>query len=152
MSADISVILQSLLDKVRKRGYSEDEILKVAAAQGDRLLEKFADVMADAARKPRDLYPVLVNYELPVKDAIDLGDYQAVHTEITAANFPSMKSGQAEVDIVLVRFEPRMKSEDVVCELKKEGLRAVELPEFLAFGAKYPDVQRRFSIACLGSL
>jgi hypothetical protein len=152
MSADISVILQSLLDKVRKRGFSEDEILKVAAAQGDGLLEKFADVMADAARKPRDLYPVLVNYELPVKDAIDLGDYQAVHTEIMASNFPSMKSGQAEVNIVLVRFAHRMKSEDVVCELEKEGLRAVELPEFLAFGAKYPDVQRRFSIACLGSV
>ena len=152
MATDVSAILRSLLEKVKKRGYSEDEILRVAAAQGDGLLEKFADVMAEAARKPRDLFPVAVNYDLPVEQAIDAGSYQAVHAEITSKNFPSARSGQAQLDIVLVRFEHRMRSEDVVQELDKEGLRPAELPEFLAFGAKYPDVQRKFSVAGLGSV
>ena len=57
MAKDVSVILQSLLARVKKRGYSDDEILRVAA-QGDTLLDKFADVMAEAARKPRDVFPV----------------------------------------------------------------------------------------------
>jgi hypothetical protein len=152
MATDVSGILRSLLDKVKKRGYTEDEILRVAAAQGDGLLEKFADVMAEAARKPRDVYPVLVDYDLPVKQAIDLGEYQAVHADIIGANFPSTRTGKAEMDIVLVRFDHRMKSEDVLREVEKEGLRPTELPEFLAFGAKYPEVQRKFSIACLGSV
>ena len=152
MATDVSAILRSLLEKVKKRGYSEDEILRVAAAQGDGLLEKFADVMAEAARKPRDLFPVAVNYDLTVEQAIDAGSYQAVHAEITSKNFPSARSGQAQLDIVLVRFEHRMRSEDVVQELEKEGLRPAELPEFLAFGAKYPDVQRKFSVAGLGSV
>jgi hypothetical protein len=151
MARDVSAILQGLLDRVKKRGYTEDEILRVAA-QGDTLLDKFADVMAEAARKPRDVFPVTVNYDLSVEEAVKAGDYQAVHTEITAANFPSIRSGQADLDIVLIRYDRRMASEDVVRELDAEGLRAAELSEFLAFGAKYPDVQRKFSVAGLGSV
>jgi len=151
MAKDTYLILQSLLDKVRKRGYSDDEILRVANTQGDALLDKFADVMAEAARKPHDTFPVTVNYDLSVEEAIAAGDYQAVHADINGRNFPCARKGQAELEIVLVRFEHRMRSEDVVQELEKEGMRAAELPEFLAFGAKYPDVQRKFSIAGLGS-
>jgi len=152
MAKDTYLILQSLLEKVRKRGYSDDEILRVADAQGDKLLDKFADVMAEAARKPRDTFPVTVNYDLSVEEAIGAGNYQAVHGDISAKNFPSTRSGQAELEIVLVRFEHRMRSEDVLQELDKEGLRAAELSEFLAFGATYPDVQRKFSVAGLGSV
>jgi hypothetical protein len=93
-----------------------------------------------------------VNYDISVEQAIEAGDFQAVHAEITSKNFPSQRSGQAELDVVLVRFDHRMRSEDVIQELDKEGLRPAELPEFLAFAAKYPDVQRKFSVAGLGSV
>jgi hypothetical protein len=152
MAKDMYVILQSLLERVKKRGYSDDDILRVANAQGDSLLDKFADVMVEAASKRRDTFPVAVNYALSVEDAIQAGDYQAVHSEITSKNFPSTRKGQAEMEIMLVRFDHRMTSADVVRELEGEGLRAAELPEFLAFGAKYPDVQRKFSVVGLGSV
>jgi len=152
MAKDMYAILQSLLERVKKRGYSDDDILRVATAQGDSLLDKFADVMVEAASKRRDIFPVAVNYDLSMEEAIHAGDYQAVHSEITSKNFPSNKSGQAELEIVLVRFDHRMTSEDVLHELDEEGLRAAELPEFLAFGAKYPDVQRKFSVVGLGSV
>ena len=74
MAKDISAILQSLLEKVKKRGYSEDEILRVAAAQGDQLLEKFADAIAQAARKPRETLPLTVNYDLSVEEAVAAGE------------------------------------------------------------------------------
>jgi hypothetical protein len=149
---DVYSVLQSLLERVRKRGYSDEEILRVATTEGDKLLDKFADVMIEAVHKPREFFPVSVNYNLSVEAAVNVGDYQAVHSDITTANFPPTRAGQAELDIVLVRFDERMRSEDVLQELDKEGLRATELPEFLAFGAKYPDMQRKFSIACLGSV
>ncbi len=152
MAKDMYVILQSLLERVKKRGYSDDDILRVANAQGDSLLDKFADVMVEAASKRRDTFPVAVNYDLSVEEAIQAGDYQAVHSEITSKNFPSTRKGQAEMEIMLVRFDHRMTSEGVVRELEGEGLRAAELPEFLAFGAKYPDVQRKFSVVGLGSV
>jgi hypothetical protein len=140
MARDLSAIWESLLERVKKRGCSEDEILRLAT-QGDSLLDKFADVMAEAARKPIDIYPVSVNYELTVEDAIDAGKYQAVNTDITSKNFPSTRKGQADLEIVLV-----------LDRLDKEGLRAVDLPEFLAFGAEHPEVQRKFSVVGLGSV
>ena len=151
MARDLSAIWESLLERVKKRGCSDDEILRLAA-QGDSLLDKLADVMAEAARKPHDLYQVRVNYELSVEEAIEAGKYQAVNADITGKNFPSTKKGQADIEIVLIRFEHRMKSEDVLDELHKEGLRAADLPEFLAFGAEHPDVQRKFSVVGLGSV
>jgi len=152
MAKDMYAILQSLLERVKKRGYSDEDILQVANAQGDKLLDKFADVMVEAASKRRDTFPVAVNYDLSVEEAIQAGDYQAVHREITSKNFPSPRKGQAELEIMLVRFDDRMTSEGVLGKLDEEGLRAAELPELLAFGATYPDVQRRFSVVGLGSV
>ncbi len=152
MKTDMYVLLQSLLERVKKHGYSDDDILRVATVQGDNLLDKFADVVADAASRRRDIFPVAVNYDLPVEEAVQAGDYQAVHMGIVSKNFPSRKKGQAELEIVLVRFDRRMTSEDVLRELDEEGLRAAELHEFLAFGAKYPDVQRKCSVVGLGSV
>jgi hypothetical protein len=152
MAKDISAILQSLLDKVKQRGYSEDEILRVASAQGDHLLDKFADVMAQAARKPQETYPVAVNYDLSVEDAVKAGDYQAVNADINAQHFSWTRRGQAELDILLIRFEHRMSSEDVLHALEADGLRPAELPELLAFGAAHPEVQRKFSVVGLGSV
>jgi len=152
MVTDMHVLLQSLLERAKKRGCSDNDILRVATAQGDNLLDKFADVVADAASRRRDVFPVAVNYDLPVEEAIQAGDYQAVHAGIASKNFPSTKKGQAQVEIVLVRFDRRMASEEVVRELDEEGLRAAELHEFLAFGAKYPEVQRKCSVAGFCSL
>jgi len=152
MVTDMHVLLQSLLERVKERGCTDDDILRIATAQGDNLLDKFADVVAEAASRRRDIFPVAVNYDLPVEEAIQAGDYQAVHAGIASKNFSSTRKGQAELEIVLVRFERRMASEDVVRELDEEGLRAAELHEFLAFGAKYPEVQGKFSVVGLGSV
>lgn len=59
-------------------------------------------------------------------------------TDITGKNFPSTRKGQANLEIVPARFDHRMKSDDVLDEFRKEGLRAAELPEFLVFGAEHP--------------
>jgi len=152
MMTDMHVLLQSLLERVKERGCSDDDILRVATAQANNLLDKFADVVADAASRRRDIFPVAVNYDLPVEAAIQAGDYQAVHPAIASNNFPPTRRGQAELEIMLVRFDDRMTSEDVVRKLDEEGLRAAELHEFLAFGAQYPDVQRNFSVVGLGSV
>jgi hypothetical protein len=152
MAKDVSAVLQSLIDKLRQRGQSEDDILRVVDEQGDGLLEKIADAITENTRKPRDGFPVVVNYDLPLEEAIDAGEYQGVHGSITSQNFPSTRHGQAELEIILMRFDRRMTSEEVLGELGKEGLRPAELPEFLAFGAKYPEVQREFSVVGLGSV
>jgi hypothetical protein len=152
MSRDVSEILQSLVDKLKKRGHSESDILRVVDKQGDILLAKIADAITGSACKPSDGFLLLVNYDLSLRDAIDAGDYQGVHSSITSENFPSTRHGQTQLEMILVRYERRMTSEEVLRELDEAGLRPAELPEFLAFGATYPGVQREFSVVGLGSV
>lgn len=152
MSNDMSVVLQSLIDKLKKRGQSEDDILKVVQTEGDGLLEKVADVMTAAASRARETFPVTVNYDLSVEEAVTAGEYQGVNSAITSKNFPSSYRGQAQLLIQLIRFDRRMTSENVLEELERESLRPAALPEFLAFGATYPEVQRKFSVVGLGSV
>ena len=152
MTRDVSAILQSVVDRLKKRGQSEDDILRVVNEQGDGLLDKIADAITENTRKPSDGFPLSVNYDLSLKQAIDAGDYQGVHDSITSENFPSRRHGETRLEIILVRYDRRMTSEEVLSELDKAGLRPAELPEFLAFGATYPEVQREFSVVGLGSV
>ncbi len=97
-------------------------------------------------------YLVTVNYDLSVKDAIVAGHYDWKNDDITGKNFPSKRTGTADLEIALVKFDDAMSSEDVLRELDKQGLRAAELPELLAFAEKYSDVQREFPVVALGSV
>jgi hypothetical protein len=151
MAKDISTVLQSLIDKLKQRGQSENDIIRIVDVQGDALLDKCADLMTEAARQPREVFQLSVNYDLSIEDAVEAGDYQAVNASFTSKNFPSSQHGQAQLEIILIRFELRMTSENVLNELDKQGLRPAKLPEFLAFGAAYPEVQRSFSVVGLGS-
>ena len=97
-------------------------------------------------------YLVTVNYDLSVKDAIAAGKYDWKNDDITTKNFPSKCTGVADMEIILVKFDDTMSSEDVIRELDKKGLRPAALPELLAFGEKYTDVQREFPVIALGSV
>ena len=66
MARDVSGILQGLMDKLKKRGHSEDDILRVVDEKGDGLLDKIADEITESARKPSDGFPLSVNYDLLV--------------------------------------------------------------------------------------
>ena len=92
------------------------------------------------------------NYDRSVEDAVKAGKYDWSNDNITTNNFPSKRTGTADTEIILVKFERDMESGDVVKQLDKQGLRPAELPELLAFGEKYPDVQRDFPVVALGSV
>lgn len=82
---------------------------------------------------------------------IAAGNYDHRNSHITAENFPITGNGQVTTEIVLVHFNRDIESDDAVKEQEQMGLRPATLPELLAFGAKYPDVQREFPIVALGS-
>jgi hypothetical protein len=120
--------------------------------------KKLQRVLQDAIEGKFDIasvvqqYLITVNYDLSVKGAIAAGKYDWKNDDITSKNFPSKRTGTTHIEIILVKFDKDMTSEDVLRELDKQGLRAAELPELLAFGEKYPDVQREFPVVALGSV
>ncbi len=97
-------------------------------------------------------YPVQVNYDLSVEAAIRAGKYDWKNENITSANFPPTRQGTMDLDIILVHYGRDMQDEEIDKDLERQGLRDAELPELLALGAKYPDLQRQFPIIARGSV
>jgi hypothetical protein len=97
-------------------------------------------------------YPVTVNYDLSVEDAVEAGKYDWSNSDVSTKHFPSKRKGTAEAEIILVHFNREIESDEAIRELDKMGLRPAELSDGLAFGAKYPDVQREFPVVILGSV
>lgn len=97
-------------------------------------------------------FTVTVNYGRSLRNSVKAGKYDWSNRHITAERFPSKRTGTANVEIILVKFENKMGFDDSVREIDNRGLRPVELPELLAFGGKYPNVQKRFPVVALGSV
>ena len=97
-------------------------------------------------------YPLSVNYGMSVEDAVKLGRYDWANSDITSRNFPTKRTGKADLTIKFMQFNRAISTEDALRELDRMGYRPAELHEILAFGEKYPDVQREFPIVALGSV
>jgi len=98
------------------------------------------------------VYPVTVNYGLSLAEMIEVGKYDWVNDSITAKHFPFTGEGMAELEVQLVHFKRRIESDDAIKKMDGMGLRPLALSELLAFGAKFPEVQREFPIIALGSV
>lgn len=105
------------------------------------------------SEKVKDAFTLPVNHHRPVSDGIRAGHYDWVNPHITEQNFPTTQQGTKEVAVQLIHFNRTMSTDDqALAELDKQGLRPANLQECLAFGEKYPDVQREFPIIFLGSV
>ena len=99
-----------------------------------------------------NLYSITVNYSLSLEEMVAAGRYDWKNNDITAKHFSVKGEGVVDVDIELVHFDRVMDSSDEVIRELNVGLRPAKIEELLAFGAKYPDVQRQFPIVALGSV
>ena len=100
----------------------------------------------------KTIFSISVNYDLSVESLVAQGKYDWKSSYITSKNFSTTRKGEATLNLELVPLNQVLTSEEVIAELKKQGLRPAELHELLAFGAKYPDEQRKYPIVALGSV
>lgn len=96
-------------------------------------------------------FPVVVNFDLSVEGVIEDGGFKLDTGLINSQNYPTARSGTQEI-VIQIYFECFMVLEDVLSELDRQGLRPAELHELLALGKSYPDLQRGFPVAALGSV
>ena len=83
-------------------------------------------------------YLVSVNYDLSVKDAIAVGRYDWKNDSIIAKNFPSKRAGTADMEIILVKFDDTMSSEDVLRELDRQRTAFGRMRNYLPSGRNIP--------------
>lgn len=96
-------------------------------------------------------YPVTVDYSKSLKQMIKAGKYDRVNEDISYKNFKLAGVLSATKDVFLMSYDETMSSEEVEKDLDKKGMRACILPELLALGAQYPELQKEHYIVALGS-
>jgi len=111
-----------------------------------------AGLSAEASAKAGNTYHLSVDYGRNVEDGVKVGRYDWANADITSRNFPTKRKGTVEVAVELVHFNRYVSTDEALRELDKMGYRPAELHELLAFGEKYPEVQREFQIVALGSV
>ena len=118
------------------------------------LLRQFMEEHPDPEPNPEPIietYTVVLDYDMPLADMIEAGDYSWVNRDIIVENFPINERESGEVELHLVHFSRYMSTREVFTELDKLRLRPAELPELLALGAAHPTLQQEYPLAALGS-
>jgi len=121
--------------------------------QNGKLLARILRKVLMSYGKPAGkTYPLSVNYERSVEDGVKAGRYDWVSFNITSRNFPTKRKGTEKVALELINFNRSVSTDEALHELYRMGYRPAELRELLAFGEKYPEVQREFLVVALGSV
>ena len=139
-------VLRSLpddLDETVVRGWIDNQ---------ESLRRVIREALAPNGKPAGSTYPLSVNYGMSVEDAVKLGRYNWANGDINDKNFPTKRTGKAEVVVELIHFDRYISTDNALHELDRMGMRPIELHELLAFGEKYSDVQREFPIVALGSV
>lgn len=110
--------------------------LKSTLAEQPEISEKQIKSLLDSLISASKIFPVRVNYDIPLREAIRLGRFGFLDDNINERNFPTKYFGLANVDIRIIVFENIKSFEDVLMELDKMGLRAANLYELLALRAR----------------
>jgi hypothetical protein len=158
----IGGLTDKLIRELRAKGIPDEAIHALVKEEPDVLFNKIIDVVAEHARQlnaslpehhpAEDVFKVVVNYEITVEEGVRRGKYDWKNGDITTEHFPTKRKGKIEAEIRLFHFNRQMTNEAVLEEMDKAGYRAAETHEMLALGEKYPEEQRKYPIAGLGSV
>jgi hypothetical protein len=94
---------------------------------------------------------IAVDFGMSLQAMIAAGKYDWVNPNITDEHFPVEGTGKKTFRTKLFHFGRNISSEDVVAAMKAEDFMPANHVHGLAFGATFPEEQRRYPIACLGS-
>ena len=97
-------------------------------------------------------FPLTVDRVRSLQQMIEAGHYDYADPEIIEHHVPVNGTGVVTAAALLVRFNRFISTETVLAELARLNLRPGDLIELLAFGAQYPEMQRKFSVLELASI
>lgn len=91
--------------------------------------------------------------QLSLKELVDTGKYSYVDKEITEKYFNVQVVGKPKTDtVLLIYFAQTLTSESVLSKMEQGGVYPATIEHLLAVGAKYPELQKQFPVAALGSV
>lgn len=174
-SGMMSAVWLDLQSAVRECGGSDEDLYRLNTPDGKSTIAKLADIIVASNGKQAKAsnggftYSVTIDYNKSLVDMIVAGKYDYVNSNIAEKNFPIQRPSVSEADtgngpyrapgiqndsieIVLVHLNKVATTTEVLAHMDKLGLRPARIEELLAFGEKYPAVQREFPVVALGSV
>ena len=118
----------------------------------ESLRDVLREALAPDGKSAGNTYPLSVDYGRSMRGVAKAGRYDWMNPDTISPNFPTKREGTAEVEVELVHFNRGISTDEALGELDRMGYRPAEVHELLAFGEKYPKVQREFPIVALGSV
>jgi hypothetical protein len=130
-----------------EQGGTPQDIQRLASPEGRAVMRHCAEL---AVRMPaREVFPFSVDYSMSLAEMLQAGNYTEVAPLLTEKNIP-VGTGEAEVEGILVSYDRETKQDAIWLDFDYYGLRAAQVPELLAFGARYPEEQLKSAIYALG--
>jgi hypothetical protein len=96
-------------------------------------------------------FTVAINCKKSLEQNIAAGKYDFVNGNIAAHNFPFQSDDKVEAAVMFVHFSRCVSSGYVKKIMDKLGFVPIEIEHLLGLGAQHPDLQKLFTIVCLGS-
>lgn len=96
-------------------------------------------------------YNIQVDYSKSLQEMIDEGKYDWKNGDITAEHFPMTDDGIMNLEVILLHLNRDISTENAEQEIARLGLKPAKIEHLLAFGAMYPEEQRKYPIVSLGS-
>src|SRR3990167_10054902 len=97
-----------------------------------------------------------VDYGRSLDQMIAAGNYDWKNSDITAKRFPVVGNGIEQFEAKLFHFDRNTVSQDNVDAIKADDpanpWEPGKIEHLLAFGAKYPEEQRKYPVIALGSV
>lgn len=108
--------------------------------------------LTKVAQAVAELITLTVDHSRTLAQMVTAGHYDWANDNITVERFRVSEEGDGEYQAKLFHFNRNILSEVAVKEIKAEGWGVARIEHLLAFGEKYPEEQRKFSIIALGSV
>ena len=140
-----------LTKALAKRGVTSEQIWEFVEKADEAALEQVAEAFAKAICG-YGAFRVAIDRSKSLGAMIEEGRYDWTNSDITAAHFPVKGDGIRESDLFHVHLNCSVSTEEALAALDARGLRPVTIEELLAFGATFPEEQRKFPIVALGSV
>lgn len=147
-----------LMDRFEAEGFTKEEITRLGQHSKLSLLRDWLNGRASIViNNEQDApstttYPVEIDYNDTFEQRLGAGRYDWKNPHIKEKNFPVKSKGKVNRVLELVHFGKFMSTEAVLAAIDAQGYRPATIEELLAFGAKYPELQREFPIVELGSV
>ncbi|MBI2030537.1 hypothetical protein HYT05_02860 [Candidatus Kaiserbacteria bacterium] len=152
--------ITATLEILDRLGVGRDDLRKFRAAAPE-VQSRIAEILRTANSLTRistiakgvnpGIFRLTVDYTQTLEQMIAAGRYDWKNSDITAERFSLVGDGVVDFEIKLFHFKRSISSEDADEAIKNDGWESAKIEHLLAFGAKYPEEQRKFPIVGLGS-